>query len=669
MKISRSIFISFLVLGHTRMVTSANKNNNLERKSKNNKKQKFVIIGGGAAGTYLAWRLANADDSKYAPSDINLYERTDHISGRLYSPTVGEDLCTKAGAASPDGAHLPRTELGGMRIRTKDKIAIGVMAELGVDTGPFYMNADNETHVESGTNPMYARSALGMSNDFSPPNMIPFVRSPQSFPKNNPYSPHFKNPPKQPSINATGFDPCDGETNKDVFYEPYGEDNMPFYTYSTAEAGHIFKGETADYQQWVDVISGYHLDNFDIGSGSPDWAKVLPSNGYDYIRPLKGMQNIPDSLHSAALDLGVNSYLNQEVTKVELKRNGKWLVTFRETVTNSCTGITKMKDNGSLVTTIRAEKVILALPAAALERIEFVTPKNNGALQRTINDLANDNSALPLMKLFAAWPERWWNTVNNLDTFSETEMPILESPGRTTNFTCGRFNSDLTSHAFAWYPGTQSRPDTIEANADACSDMGIIQLYIMVNRIPTYGAAAEVELLAQCDNDEMCDACNPTESPHWVSPGISKRLRELVTQDLATMFRKDVPNASEIQYRIWSRDNPVTRSDGVHFWKAGVKWWDQYKVALDPVEGGEGNIHLIGEVFSHNQGWVEGALETAEHLLQEVFGMDAPGWLAEYDYCKSMPFFTDRVSSRRFKMKQEEALEARKKISVNIDSS
>lgn len=668
MKISRSIFISFLVLGHTIKVTSAEKNNKLKSnkstsknkhktpKSKKAKSQKpksepVVIIGGGAAGTYLAWRLANADDAEYAPGDINLYERTDHISGRLYSPTVGEDLCTKAGAASPDGAHLPRTELGGMRIRTKDKIAIGVMAELGIETGPFYMNADDESNTESGTNPMYARSTLGMVNDFFPPNMIPFVTSPQSFPEDNPYSPLFEDPPKNPSINAIGFDPCDGETNKDVFYEPYGEDNMPFYTYSTAEAGHIFKGETADFQQWIDVISGYHLDNFEIGSGSPEWAGVLPSSGYDYIRPLKGLQDIPHSLHSAALDLGVNSHLNQEVTKVELKKNGKWLVTFRETVTSSCTGITKMKDNGSLVTTIHAEKVILALPAAALERIEFITPKNNGALQRTINGLANENSALPLMKLFAAWPERWWNTVNNLDTFSETEMPILESPGRTTNFTCGRFNNDLTSHVFAWYPGTQSRPDTIEANANACSDMGAIQFYIMPNRIPTYGAAAGVELQAQCDNDETCDACNPTESPHWVSPGISTRLRELVTQDLATMFRKDVPDAAEIQYRIWSGDDPVTRSDGVHFWKAGVKWWDQYKVALDPVEGGEGNIHLIGEVFSHNQGWTEGALETAEHLLQEVFGMDAPDWLDENDYCKSMPFFTDRASSRRRKMK------------------
>ena len=107
---------------------------------------------------------------------------------------------------------------------------------------------------------------------------------------------------------------------------------------------------------------------------------------------------------------------------------------------------------------VKAKKVILALPTAALQRIEFVTPTGNGALHRTINDLASENVAIPLMKLFAAWPDRWWNTVKNLDTFSTSEMPKLISPGRETSFTCGRFTNDITSHIFAWYPGTQSRP-------------------------------------------------------------------------------------------------------------------------------------------------------------------------------------------------------------------
>ena len=146
-------------------------------------------------------------------------------------------------------------------------------------------------------------------------------------------------------------------------------------------------------------------------------------------------------------------------------------------------------------------------------------------------------------------------------------------------------------------------------------------------------------------DESTCDVCNPDGSNGWVSPGISTRLQHLISQDLSTMFRMRVPDASVIKYRIWSADDPVTRSDAVHFWKAGVKWWEKYQVALDPLSGG--NLHLIGEVFSHNQGWTEGALETAEHLVQEIFGMKAPTWLDETDYCKSMPFYTGRVSGSR----------------------
>ena len=296
--------------------------------------------------------------------------------------------------------------------------------------------------------------------------------------------------------------------------------------------------------------------------------------------------------------------------------------------------------NGDRTTQVRAKRVVLAIPAAALHRIEFVTSKLNGALHRKVNELANDNSHLPLMKLFAAWPSRWWNTVKNLDTFYSTEMPKYVPPGRTTDFTCGTFTNDITSHIFAWYPGTLSRPATVKAKAEKCSDMGVIQFYIFSDRLSKFRSATETEGMEQCKSDENCDACKPEKSDIWFKPGISSRLVDLVTQDLSTMFRMKVPDASEINFRTWAAEDAVTRSDVVHFWKAGVKWWEKYPDALEPIKGE--NFHLIGEVFSHNQGWVEGALETAEHLVQEVMKMKRPKWLDKKDYCKSNPFFENR---------------------------
>lgn len=350
------------------------------------------------------------------------------------------------------------------------------------------------------------------------------------------------------------------------------------------------------------------------------------------------------------MDQGVGSTMNHEVTKIEQLGPEEWMLTFRETETSSCTGITRMVNNGGNVKKVRAKKVILALPAAALERIEFVTPKANGALHRKINNLASENAALPLMKTFAAWSTRWWNTIEHLDTFSATEMPKYVSPGRSVPFEAGRFTNDLNSHIFAWYPGTQSRPATVQANAPACADMGVIQVYSFPKVLPKYGAAAQGEAQERCRDEATCAVCNPAADNDWYAPGISKSLRQMLTQDFSTMFRKDAPDPAEIKYRLWSRDDPVTRSDAVHFWKAGVRWWEKYKEALNPLDNG--GLHLIGEVFSHNQGWTEGALDTAEHLLQEVLQLDAPAWLSREDYCSSNPFYVDRAPDRKLKKKE-----------------
>jgi len=42
-------------------------------------------------------------------------------------------------------------------------------------------------------------------------------------------------------------------------------------------------------------------------------------------------------------------------------------------------------------------------------------------------------------------------------------------------------------------------------------------------------------------------------------------------------------------------------------------------------------IHICGEAYSGQQGWVEGAICVAEKMLQEHFAMPWPGWL-EKDY-------------------------------------
>lgn len=141
---------------------------------------------------------------------------------------------------------------------------MGTMEALGINTGPYYSNANDETANELGTNPMYAaRNTLVMSSDFGDTaNMIPFKRNHQSFPEStvvgDPYSPSYGTPPTSPKL-PQNFDPCDGASNKEVFYQPYGTEGMPYYTYSINEAAHTFKGEMADMVKFGEAISGYAI--------------------------------------------------------------------------------------------------------------------------------------------------------------------------------------------------------------------------------------------------------------------------------------------------------------------------------------------------------------------------------------------------------------------------
>ena len=68
-----------------------------------------------------------------------------------------------------------------------------------------------------------------------------------------------------------------------------------------------------------------------------------------------------------------------------------------------------------------------------------------------------------------------------------------------------------------------------------------------------------------------------------------------------------------------------------HFWKPHVKSWEVMPRMRQPVPGS--NVFLCGEAFSGQQAWAEGAINTAEMVLETYFGLPRPTWVdAEYDF-------------------------------------
>jgi monoamine oxidase len=65
---------------------------------------------------------------------------------------------------------------------------------------------------------------------------------------------------------------------------------------------------------------------------------------------------------------------------------------------------------------------------------------------------------------------------------------------------------------------------------------------------------------------------------------------------------------------------------GVNFWNIHARSSQVIPAMINPVHGFP--VYVCGEAYSHGQGWVEGALETAEMVLQQHFGLAAPEWAA-----------------------------------------
>ena len=76
------------------------------------------------------------------------------------------------------------------------------------------------------------------------------------------------------------------------------------------------------------------------------------------------------------------------------------------------------------------------------------------------------------------------------------------------------------------------------------------------------------------------------------------------------------------RFQDWSAD---PYGGGWHYYARGHDGLEDSAAMLNPLPGR--NLYVCGEAYSLDQGWVEGALERAEAVLQRHFGLSAPLWL------------------------------------------
>ncbi len=238
---------------------------------------------------------------------------------------------------------------------------------------------------------------------------------------------------------------------------------------------------------------------------------------------------------------------------------------------------------------VLCKHLILAMPRRSLELVDqynfFFDRNTQGDLQNNIASVIDE----PAFKILMGFEYPWWR--KDFDAMageSITDLPMRQ---------CYYFGVDpANSHSIFMA---------------SYNDMRTVPFWRVLEQGGPYAHRAT--------DKASLEALNALEYPiasERMTAEALAQVRELHGPDV------EVPAPYFACYRDWSQD---PYGGGYHAWRAGYKVWDvmPYMRQPDPREA----IHVCGEAYSDQQGWVEGALCVAERMLEEHFGLERPKWL------------------------------------------
>ncbi|MEJ0026641.1 MAG: FAD-dependent oxidoreductase [Rhizomicrobium sp.] len=235
-----------------------------------------------------------------------------------------------------------------------------------------------------------------------------------------------------------------------------------------------------------------------------------------------------------------------------------------------------LRDAAGRQTALTAARVILALPRRALERIEDFPQARS---DRRFADLIAAVTPIPACKSLLLYKHPWWRDHGIVEGRSITDMPARQ-------FYC--LGSETTR-----LPGEDT------------NGYGVLMAYSDMHNVATWR-----HLVAR-----------PDPSGFTKLAGDAALAREVHREAALVLGKTDALPLAAV-FQDWSVD---PYGGGWHYFAVGHDSLADSAAMLKPLPGSE--LYVCGEAYSLAQGWVEGALERAETMLQRHFGLKKPGWL------------------------------------------
>lgn len=493
---------------------------------------------------------------------VAVFEADDHIGGRLLSVT-------------PPGIPHMRAELGGMRILPAVQPRIKKLVKLlNTEVGPAKQIDLYPFPVDQPNNISYLRGVYLRLSDFS------------TNPKKVPYHLSFQEDNKTPGaiVMSAIEQVVPGITQAGLTEEQRRKmardaefNGRPLYKQGFWQV--LMRVMSGEAYQLAIAAGGYEstLTNWNAADAIP-W--YLSDFGIkpEYYSFKKGFQQVPLTVAELAKEAGGGIHCNAKVTSFDV--NAK--------------GVVLHFEKGE---SVKAKTLILAMPRRALELLGANTKflQNNEVVQ-----LIKSVTPRPLFKLFTTYDCPWW-------------IPAGVQAGRTT--------TDLPVRQTYYWPKNDGQPVTegramLMASYDDGFNIGFWDGFR-----PRRGRDWREHVSNTSDLEMFVGPADreKAKNKEWLKYQAPNAMVKEMQRQLGIIHGLQfAPKVRDASFKDWG-DDPF--GGGWNSWNIHVKSWEVKEQIIRPLKGSP--VYICGEAYSNAQGWVEGALETADLMLENknYFGL------------------------------------------------
>jgi monoamine oxidase len=519
-----------------------------------------AIVGGGVAGAYAAWRLSSPGHAEPLKDLINQpRKRNLRVELFEYSNRIGGRLYS---LQLPGVPSLP-VELGGMRFLNSHQRVCSLVDRFKLKHRELLVEDPNKLNLYFLRGQHFTAADWQRASFVSPYDLEPRERV---------------RTPGELLIEVALRHQAEAERLR-------GKGFWNLLLRELSQQAYSLVRDAGGYDTLV--------NNWNAAEAIPFLLADFPADAH-YMALNKGFQALPLTLAEHFKKAGGQVSLNHRLHRIAWNEEVKKLELVFDTTGGSSQFVVPQAPAIDNTLVIQASHVILAMPRRAIELLHPDSILFGSAdFQRHLRSVLPQ----PAFKIFAAYRRPWWTMARGMTAGrSLTDLPIRQ---------CYYWGTEENA------PGGK-KGVTNSILMASYSDGNSVEFWAGLARHPARYSAPEF-------------ACPPGVGiPPFVADLTASRalVDELQNQLrlLHGLNRLDPPNAgSELLppyvtvYRDWTEE-PF--GGGWHFWKIGVNSLAVMRFMRQPLPNLP--LSICGEAWSRQQGWVEGALASADDVLENV---------------------------------------------------